>query len=441
MTSSERALSQMIATGQWSTSQFMGRRWPIGCVALEITQRCNLDCMACYLSDHSEAVKDLPLEEVFRRIDLIFDYYGSYTDVQVTGGDPTLRKRDELVAIIKRIRQKGMRPSLFTNGIKATRSLLEELVEAGLVDVAFHVDMTQERNGYSSEIALNALRREYIERARGLPLAVMFNTTVFDGNFDQVPEVVRFFVEASDVVRMASFQLLAKIGRGTLGQRRDSINIASAVTRIEQGAGIPISFDTARIGHAHCNRYAMILVANGRAFDLLDDKTLFNTILQRTSHLQFDRQNRARAVRTFVGWLLKNPIFIAKSACWIACKLWAMKRDLFVARGRANKLSFFVHNFMDSCHLEKDRINACVFMNMTGKGPISMCMHNAKRDTFILDPVGLKRQDGEWLWDPLTGRLSKEKPVQPSAVPLPRQKNAKGRLKRSLVVASDQEGR
>lgn len=51
----------MRATAQWDGSQFMGRRWPIACVALEITQRCNLDCTACYLSEHSEAVKDLPL--------------------------------------------------------------------------------------------------------------------------------------------------------------------------------------------------------------------------------------------------------------------------------------------------------------------------------------------------------------------------------------------
>ena len=59
-----QARSRMAATGQWTGSQFMGRRWPIGCVALEITQRCNLDCTACYLSENSESVKDLPLDEV-----------------------------------------------------------------------------------------------------------------------------------------------------------------------------------------------------------------------------------------------------------------------------------------------------------------------------------------------------------------------------------------
>ena len=94
------------ATGR----QQMGSRWPIGCVALEITQRCNLDCTLCYLSEHSEAVKDIPLGEIYRRSDLIGQHYGPGTDVQITGGEPTLRRRDELVAIVRRVR--GFRTAL-----------------------------------------------------------------------------------------------------------------------------------------------------------------------------------------------------------------------------------------------------------------------------------------------------------------------------------------
>src|SRR5262249_40425121 len=81
----------------------------------------------------------------FDRIDRIRSAYGPGVSVQVTGGDPTLRRRDELVAIVRRVSERGLRPSLFTNGIKATRDLLEELVSAGLFDVAFHVDTTQRR--------------------------------------------------------------------------------------------------------------------------------------------------------------------------------------------------------------------------------------------------------------------------------------------------------
>jgi uncharacterized radical SAM superfamily Fe-S cluster-containing enzyme len=411
----------MIATGQWDPAQSMGRRWAVGCVALEITQRCNLDCSACYLSEHSEAVKDLPLDEIFRRIDMIRDAYGPNVDVQVTGGDPTLRKRDELAAIVRRIHQLGMRPALFTNGIRATRDLLATLVEAGLVDVAFHVDLTQGRRGYRTERDLNEVRRVYIERARGLPLSVFFNTTVFDGNIDQISEVVAFFVQHSDVVRLASFQPQAQTGRGVLGPRSATVNTGSVIKQIEKGTGTSISFDTAHIGHSHCNRYAMTFVVSGRTYDMLDNKELYNLLLARTAPHQFDRQRPYRAVITFVRCLLMNPAVIFKGASWFSKKLWQMKWNLVAARCRVNKLSFFVHNFMDACNLEPDRIKACVFMAATQDGPVSMCLYNAQRDSSILESVKLQKPDGDWFWDPLSGRIAKGQsdrmalPIDPAA--------------------------
>ncbi len=207
---------RMQRSGQWQDHQMAGRRWPVACVSLEITQRCNLDCTLCYLSESSEAVRDLPLEEVMRRIDLIHAHYGPGTDVQVSGGEPTLRRHDELLAIVERLRERGLRAALFTNGIKASRELLSDLARAGLTDVAFHVDTTQQRSGYTSEAELNTLRREYIERARGLPLHVFFNTTVHAGNIAEVPMLARFFVEQADGVDFASFQLQAETGRGVL---------------------------------------------------------------------------------------------------------------------------------------------------------------------------------------------------------------------------------
>lgn len=164
-------------------------------------------------------MRDVPLEEVFQRIDLIHRHYGPNTDVQVTGGEPTLRRRDELLAILRRIRERGMRPTLMTNGRKATRTLLEALSGAGLVDVAFHIDTTQQIKGYRSEADLNALRAACLDRCRGLPLSVMFNTTVHDGNFDEIPAPVRFFRAQAGRVRTASFNAQAQTGRGGAATR------------------------------------------------------------------------------------------------------------------------------------------------------------------------------------------------------------------------------
>src|SRR3954464_5452036 len=162
--------------------QVLGRRSTIGCVALEVTQRCNLDCTLCYLSDYSESVPDPPMEELKLKADNIKRIFGVQTNVQITGGDPTLRKREELVEIVRYVHSIGLNPALFTNGIKASRDLLIELREAGLVDVAFHVDLTQERKGYTTERQLNAIREDYLARCEGLGLAVIFNTTVCDEN-------------------------------------------------------------------------------------------------------------------------------------------------------------------------------------------------------------------------------------------------------------------
>ena len=386
--------TRMQRAGQWSPEQMAGRRWAAACVSLEVTQRCNLDCTLCYLSESAEAVRDFPLEEVFRRIDLIADHYGAGTDVQVSGGEPTLRRRDELIAIVKRLASKGLRPALLTNGIKATRELLTELAQAGLMDVAFHVDTTQQRAGFATEADLNVLRLEYINRARGLPISVFFNTTVHAGNFDDVPMLSAFFVAHADVVRFASFQLQAETGRGVLGARTELIANHSVAQRLERGAGTPLKFNALKAGHHDCNRSAVLLVVNGRAFDAFQDADFVQRFMRETAQLQIDRGTPWRAVRSLFAAGLANPRLTAAALRWGAGLLWRIKGELIQARGRVYKLTLFTHNFMDACHLETDRVNACVFMAITQDGPLSMCAYNAQRDSYLLKP--LKTSNGEW---------------------------------------------
>jgi 7,8-dihydro-6-hydroxymethylpterin dimethyltransferase len=406
----------------WSPRQQMGRRWPVGCVALEVTQRCNLDCGACYLSESSEALHDLPLEEVFRRIAAIRACYGAGTDVQVTGGDPTLRPAAELVRIVQRIRASGLRATLFTNGIRASRRLLAELAAAGLEAVAFHVDTTQRRKGYASEVELNVLRAEYLERASGLPLAVYFNTTVHNGNLGEVPAAVRFFIGRCDIVRLASFQLLAATGRGVLGARGPAVSAASVIESIRRGAGARLEFDALDIGHPSCNRYAMALVANGRAYDALDDAALVAELLETTAQARLDRVRPWRAAAAFAAALARHPATLARALGWAARKAWAMRGDLVAGRGRVRKLSFFVHNFMDAVELDAQRVAACSFMVASADGPVSMCAHNARRDDYLLQPTVMR---GGY-WDPVSGRTHARPLVQPVRLT---PKNARGRAR------------
>jgi 7,8-dihydro-6-hydroxymethylpterin dimethyltransferase len=393
---------RMQRSGQWQTNQMAGRRWPVACVSLEITQRCNLDCTLCYLSESSEAVRDLPLEEVMRRIDLIHAHYGPGTDVQVSGGEPTLRRRDELLAIVARLRERGLRAALFTNGIKASRELLTELAQAGLTDVAFHVDTTQQRTGFASEAELNTLRREYALRARGLPLHVFFNTTVHAGNVAEVPMLARFFVEQADGVDFASFQLQAETGRGVQGARSEAISNERIAELLSQGAGTALTFNALLAGHAQCNRSAVMLVAHSRAHDAFADTAFVARFMHETAGLTIERGTVLRGAVSLVRAALARPRLAAASLRWLAALAWRLRTDLLAARGRVHKLTFFTHNFMDAKALDRERIDACVFMAMTQHGPISMCAYNARRDHYLLQPIATS----QGVWQPLVGRGS-----------------------------------
>lgn len=402
----EHARRAMQDTGCWSQQQQMGRRWTIGCVALEITQRCNLDCTLCYLSEYSEAVQDIPLDEIFRRIDLIQQYYGENTDVQVTGGDPTLRKQDELIAIIRHIRTRGLRATLMTNGILATRKLLTDLAAAGLNDVAFHVDTTQNRKGYHSEMELNHIRTDYLHRTAGLGLSVMFNTTVHKDNFHEIPDLIRYFIEQAQSIRTVSFQLQADTGRGIERGRASFITPEKVWRQIETGAGTSLNHTAIQTGHSGCNRYAMGLVANRKLFDLFDDTDFIGQLHEATATLTADRQHPWLTARQFGLWLLTHPDWLIPLLRWTLRKLHHLGKDLWQTPARITTLSFFVHNFMHACALEPERIQACVFKTITSEGPLSMCVLNAKRDEVILKPVPLNRDQLTHYWDPLSGRIT-----------------------------------
>jgi hypothetical protein len=113
-----------------------------------------------------------------------------------------------------------------------------------------------------------------------------------------------------------------------------------------------------------------------------------------------------------------------------------MRCDLIAAHGRVTKLSFFIHDFMGACQLEKERIDACIFMVATAEGPLSMCLHNAKRDSLVLKPIRTPTADGEQFWNPVTGLLQSD-PRSGALPPLPlRRRKGRDRPARSSDVKS-----
>ena len=389
--------------GEYGHSQTAGRFYPIACVALEVTQRCNLDCTLCYLSDRAEMTYDPPLSVLFARMATIQSHYGPGVSVQLTGGDPTLRKVEDLEALCREIRRLGMRSCLMTNGIRASRAFLSRLAAAGLDDVAFHVDMTQERKGFDSEIELNTVRRNYIVAARGLGLRILFNTTVFEGNLSDLPALARFMRDQPEIA-FVSFQMQADTGRGVLRERPDSITQSSVMRAVEQGYGTPLHFDAAAVGHSGCNRYASVLTAGGRAISVLSDQRLVQRVIaaleqmDRSADAHLDTRNSVRRL------VLRRPGLALRAAAHLAGCVLRLGTGLL--RGRVRRQAIFIHNFMAADALEEDRCASCVFMVATGNGPLSMCVHNAQRDLHLAMPDKVDGPMGTYWWNSAMRDLS-----------------------------------
>jgi len=417
-----RQKKRLAATAQrmdsmFTDNQVLGRLQTIGCVAVEITQKCNLDCTLCYLSEHSQQVADIPIEEVFRRLDDVITHYGPGTHVQITGGDPTLRKHKELIEIVRYADRLGLYTALFTNGIAASRKLLTQLAEAGLRDVAFHVDTTQRREDGKSEVELNSVREEYLSRTRGLGLMVIFNTTVHKDNFHELPELVNFFRKRADQVGLVSFQLQADTGRGEWRERDVVINQETVRQQVEAGSSRNLPWEAVQVGHTECHNYLPTVVVNNTIYPLALNKDFFAAFMRDFQSVSWDRQQSTWFVaRSFLSSLARQPKWWPRVLGYGFKLLKPMARDLIVARGKVEKLTFFVQNFMDAQELQQERIDACSFMVMTAEGPISMCQHNAKRDDYILRPLDIKRADGSTLqYQPLKLNSSlKAIPVQTS---------------------------
>ena len=426
--------------GQAGPGQTAGRFYPIACVALEITQRCNLDCTLCYLSHTAEMAHDVPLDVLYARIDMIESHYGPGTSIQITGGEPTLRGANDLEMLCRHIKSRGMRSCLMTNGIRATRGLLQRLSKAGMNDVAFHVDLTQERRGYTTETSLNSVRLGYIERATAAGLRVLFNTTVFDGNSNEMGALANFFRDHADDITLASFQMQADTGRGVLRQRQKALTVDSLMSALATGIGASLDFDTVAVGHAQCARYCSVLVAGDRAVSALGNRALFEDILaaladaEQRSDAYLDIRKTARRVarrRPFLAFR------VLRHGLWL---IWCLRGGLWSSKCKVNRMTVMIHSFMDAEQLERDRCETCVFMVATNDGPLSMCVHNARRDHHIFAPVKMAAKNGDSWWDAATGKRATA-PAQHAFGEIPF-KHLKGRMRaEALAMRSRQKAK
>jgi hypothetical protein len=204
---------------------------PIGW--LEVTDVCNIDCKGCYrqnLEGH------FPLERLKEAV-LLMKEWRNIDTVSLAGGEPLCHPQiDDLIEFIHR---RGIKPYLLTNGEAVTEERIRTLKKLGLAGVAFHVDTMQNRRGWEGkdEIGLLPLRDRYVDvmaSVGGIPTS--FGITVYGGNFEQIPDLVRWGIKNIKYVQGQTFITY----RGAL--------VKPGVKYVVQGREVDLDVDT--LGYA-----------------------------------------------------------------------------------------------------------------------------------------------------------------------------------------------
>lgn len=155
---------------------------------IEITMRCNLNCVGCYKWDPRHIGKELSVEDWKKAIDNL-EKCGIKL-VNLIGGEPTIfPKIEELVAYINS--RPGIDYLFSTNGVIA-ESILQRLLQAGLKNVIVSVDgifkeseikeKKYEDRVYKSIVGLQLLRRL---KKKGIK-ELSANFTVIRDNIDLI---------------------------------------------------------------------------------------------------------------------------------------------------------------------------------------------------------------------------------------------------------------
>lgn len=163
---------------------------PIGW--LEVTDKCNTYCRGCYRINGMQGHKTL--EQIKEEISLL-KKWRNCDNISIAGGEPLIHP--DILDIVAYIRSLGIKPLILTNGIRIEKDIqfIRELKAAGIVGFTFHIDSEQNRPHWKgkTEFELFELRQHFADMVHDVGgLFASFGMTVYPGNLDFVPEMVKW---------------------------------------------------------------------------------------------------------------------------------------------------------------------------------------------------------------------------------------------------------
>lgn len=175
------------------------------------TKTCNLKCMHCYMQSDAKKYKDeLTTEEAKKFIDDLADFHVPV--LLFSGGEPLIRP--DFFELAAYAQEKGVRPTLSTNGTLITREVAQRIKDIGVGYVGISLDGLKDVND-----KFRGVDGAYEKAMQGIKNCVAVGQRVglrFTINHHNIQELDRIFdfIEAENINRVCFYHLVYS-GRGT----------------------------------------------------------------------------------------------------------------------------------------------------------------------------------------------------------------------------------
>ncbi len=241
-------------------------------VEIELTERCNLRCPVCFMAAEEVQAAASPgpgLEELRAKYEEILRKTGPQTSIQLTGGEPTIRK--DLPEIVRLGQEVGFSAiEVNTNGLVVGRDPLfvKELAEAGISGIYLQFD------GVTGDVYLKtrgqdllAIKLQAIENCRVAGVQVVLAMTVIEGvNHHQIGDVLDFALSNKDVIAGIAYQPAFGSGRFDVSfQKRLTMgDVIFLLAEQSKGRIEPYDFWPLGCSHPLCSSSTYLIEHHGR---------------------------------------------------------------------------------------------------------------------------------------------------------------------------------
>ena len=362
-------------------------RKPAGLAILEVTERCNLTCPMCYAYS-SPSERDYSLEEIETRLDQLIAVEGKGISLQISGGEPSVRKDlDKIAALVKR---KGFgQLEMVSNGIRLAREpeFAEKLVEWGFTSVYLQFDSTRPEDIFKLRGEdLWDVRVKAIAALERVKLPSTLAVSLYDGlNSDQIQQVIHFAWQHPDTVCAIAFQAATPFGRFEVNKDGNAdveqppaprkLRMPEILKLIEEQTGISEDlFFPVGEGSPLCNTFSLLKYTKEGYKPIAPNFSLkeFMEVMGPRPNMTLRMLTRGRAA------ILPQIVSNIGGSLKLMKTLWphiGTDPSFWTSR---KTLTLFVKPFMDESDIDMSRIERCCFHNASPRGVMSFCALNAR---------------------------------------------------------------